>query len=390
MIYFDYNATTPCDVKVVEAMLPYFSTKFGNAASRTHALGWTASAAVDKARGAIARLIEASAEEIVFTSGATEACNLAIKGVFELFNQLEVAHKRPHIITCVTEHKAVLDTCAYLERQGARITYLPVDIEGKLSLAALESSITDDTALIALMYANNETGVVHPIAEVGAIAKRHKVWFFCDATQAVGKIPVSVLRDQIDLLAMSAHKFYGPKGVGALFLRRRNPRARVVPQINGGAHEQGFRSGTLNVPGIVGMGRAAEICMQLGTAEGLRQQALIRKLRECLLKISGTVINGSDNNLLPNVCNIAFRGIKAEHLVSRLNGELAFSVGSACTSASQAPSHVLMGMGLDKAVIDGSVRLSVGRYTTEAEIDRAVQLITDAVQELKEEQNSLR
>jgi cysteine desulfurase len=390
MIYFDYNATTPCDEKVVEAMLPYFTAKFGNAASRTHAYGWTATAAVDKARGAIARLIEASAEEIVFTSGATEACNLAIKGVFELFNQPEVAHKRPHIITCVTEHKAVLDTCAYLERQGARITYLPVDIEGKLSLAALESSITDDTALIALMYANNETGVVHPIAEVGAIAKRHKVWFFCDATQAVGKIPVSVLRDQIDLLAMSAHKFYGPKGVGALFLRRRNPRARVVPQINGGAHEQGFRSGTLNVPGIVGMGRAAEICMQLGTAEWLRQQALIRKLRECLLKISGTVINGSDNNLLPNVCNIAFRGIKAEHLVSRLNGELAFSVGSACTSASQAPSHVLMGMGLDKAVIDGSVRLSIGRYTTEAEIDRAVQLITDAVQELIDEQNSLR
>jgi cysteine desulfurase len=374
MIYLDYNATTPCDPAVVEAMLPYFTQKFGNAASRTHPYGWIADEAVEQARKQVAALINAIPQEVVFTSGSTEGCNLALKGVFEMY-----AVKGKHIITCTTEHKAVLDTCKHLERQGAEITYLSVSSDGLIDLEALQKAIRPDTVLIAVMYANNETGVIQPVKQIGAIARQHKVLFFTDATQAAGKVKIDVQEENIDLLALSAHKFYGPKGVGALYIRRKDPRVRLMAQIDGGGHERGYRSGTLNVPAIVGLGKAAEISMLPMDEEAKRLGILRDKLEQALLQIDGTQVNGSVNNRMAHVSNISFERIKAERLVSLLNSEIAFSVGSACTSASKEPSHVLQAMGLDEERIKGSVRLSLGKFTTETEVDFAIAKITESV-----------
>jgi cysteine desulfurase len=375
MIYLDYNATTPCDPAVVEAMLPYFTQKFGNAASRTHPYGWIADEAVEQARKQVAELINAAPQEVVFTSGSTEGCNLALKGAFEMYTT-----KGKHIITCATEHKAVLDTCRHLERQGAEITYLNVDPDGLINPETLQKAIRPDTILIAVMYANNETGVIQPVKQIGDIARRHKVLFFTDATQAVGKLKVDVQKDNIDILALSAHKFYGPKGVGALYIRRKDPRVRLMPQIDGGGHERGYRSGTLNVPGIVGLGKAAGISMAQMDAEAARLCNLRDELERVLLQLNGTRINGSVASRMAHVSNISFEKIKAERLVSLLNSEIAFSVGSACTSASQEPSHVLQAMGFDEERIKGSVRLSLGRYTTKAEVDFAIAKFTEAIE----------
>lgn len=380
MIYLDYNATTPCSVAVVEAMLPYFTEKFGNPASRTHAKGWQADEAVKLATDHLAQLINATPAEIVYTSGATESCNLAIKGVYERLKAYG-----NHIITCSTEHKAVLDTCAHLEQLGASVTYLDVDKEGNLSLADLEAACTEQTILIALMYANNETGVIHPVAEIGKMARDRKIYFFCDATQAAGKLSIDVQRDHIDLLALSAHKFYGPKGVGALYINRKVPRVQLVAQIDGGGHQKGFRSGTLNVPGIVGMGKAAMLCQ---TEQHRQEMAQIKAWRDeleaGLLTIPGSLINSAGAQRLPNVINIAFPGIKAERLVSRLNDAIAFSVGSACTSAQQKASHVLQAMGIDKEVLDGSIRLSLGKLLKAEEIPLIMQQFKQAVTALQQ------
>jgi cysteine desulfurase len=323
-------------------------------------------------------LINAADSEIIFTSGSTEGCNLVLKGVFETY-----ASKGNHVITCLTEHKAVLDTCKHLEKQGAAITYLGVDDKGSIDLSELEQAIKPETILIALMYANNETGVIHPVKEIGAIAKRHKVLFFSDATQAIGKHKVDVAENEIDILAMSAHKFYGPKGVGALYIRRRNPRVNLTAQIDGGGHERGFRSGTLNVPGIVGMGKAAAICYSQLTEEQSRLKALRDKLETGLSSLGKVVaINGNTTNRLPNVTNLSFEGVGAEKLLSLLNGDIAFSLGSACTSANKEPSHVLEAMHLDDSVIKGSIRLSLGRFTTNEEIDEAVLIFEKAIKRI--------
>lgn len=379
MIYLDYNATTPCDPEVVKTMLPYFTEKFGNAASRTHAYGWIADEAVEQARKQVALLIGADAGEIIFTSGATESCNLALKGVFELY-----ASKGNHIITCATEHKAVLDTCRSLGKKGAEVTVVGVDELGLIDLNALEAAIKPGTVLIAVMYANNETGVLQPVSEIGAIARRHNVLFFTDATQAAGKLDIDVAREDIHLLALSAHKFYGPKGAGALYIRRRDPRVRLMPQLDGGGHERGFRSGTLNVPGIAGLGKAAAICRELMSPERERLRQLRDLLEDTLLEIPGTQVNGSPKVRLSHVSNMSFEGIKAERLVAALNSRIAFSVGSACTSAEKAPSHVLEAMGLSSARLDGAVRWSLGRFTTEAEIDSAIEMVTEAVKQQRD------
>lgn len=374
MIYLDYNATTPCDPEVVEAMLPYFTQKFGNAASRTHPYGWIADEAVEQARKQVASLINATPQEIIFTSGSTEGCNLALKGIFEMY-----AAKGKHIVTCATEHKAVLDTCKHLERQGAEVTYLGVGTDGWIDVEELQQAIRPDTILIAVMYANNETGVLQPVKQISAIARQHKVLFFTDATQAAGKIKIDVQEESIDILALSAHKFYGPKGVGALYIRRKDPRVRLIAQMDGGGHERGYRSGTLNVPAIVGLGKAAEISIEQMNIEMVRLGNLRDKLEQALLQIKGTRVNGNAINRLDHVSNISFEKIRAERLVSLLNGEIAFSVGSACTSASQEPSHVLKAMGFDEERIKGAVRLSLGKFTTDSEIAFAITKITEAV-----------
>lgn len=375
LIYLDYNATTPCAPEVLQAMLPYFSQKYGNAASKTHAFGWQADEAVKLAGQQIAGLLNCETEEIIYTSGATESCNLALKGVMERMKGFG-----NHIITCATEHKAVLDTCEALKKQGADITYLPVNAEGHINLQELEAAINSQTVMIALMYANNETGVIHPVAEIGALARSRRVYFFCDATQAVGKIDVDLQRDNIDLMAFSAHKFYGPKGVGALYVNRKKPRVQLLEQIHGGRHQNGLRSGTLNVPGIVGMGKAAEFVMREEHRRQMqRLQQLRDKLEEALLQLPGATLNGDTKTRLPHVSNIAFQGIKAERLVSRLGADVAFSVGSACTSAQQKASHVLQAMGLDEQRIEGSVRLSLGIFTTDEEISYAIKRISETV-----------
>lgn len=379
LIYLDYNATTPCDPRVVEAMLPYFVEKFGNPASRTHPLGWQADEAVKMATSQVAVLIGADENEIVFTSGATESCNLAIKGTYERLKAFG-----NHIITCSTEHKAVLDSCAYLEKNGAQVTYLDVDENGNIDLEILEKSITDQTVLIALMYANNETGVLHPVKAIGAIARKYKIYFFCDATQAVGKIKVDVVADSIDLMAFSAHKFYGPKGVGGLYINRKSPRVQLIAQMDGGGHQHGFRSGTLNVPGIVGLGKAASIAKMELEQDTVQLKVWVAKLETELLSIIDSKINGSGAQRLPHVINIAFEGIKAERLISILNNDLAFSVGSACTSAQQKASHVLEAMHLSKSVIDGSIRLSLGKFMQSEDVPLVIDLIKKAVAKLKE------
>lgn len=378
MIYLDYNATTPCDPQVVETMLPYFSQKFGNAASKTHPYGWVADEAVQKARKQVAQLIHATEQEIIFTSGSTEGCNLAIKGVFEWYGV-----KGNHIITCVTEHKAVLDTCKQLEKKGASVTYLPVGPDGLIDLAGLEVAIKPETVLIAIMYANNETGVIQPVKAIGAIAKKHKVLFFSDATQAAGKIPVDVQQDDIDILALSAHKLYGPKGIGVLYIRRRDPRVSLKAQIDGGGHERGFRSGTLNVPAIAGLGMACSLCGDKMGTEQKNLEALRDKLENALLASGDIMVNGSRTQRLAHVSNLSFKKVKAERLIAVLNSDMAFSVGSACTSASKEPSHVLEAMGLTQDELAGAIRFSLGRFTTEAEIDEAIILIKAQLDRLK-------
>ncbi|PUZ27743.1 cysteine desulfurase IscS [Chitinophaga costaii] len=382
-IYLDYNATTPCDPQVLDTMLPYFTQQFGNAAS-THPLGWSAGAAVEKARGQVAQLIGATAQEIIFTSGATEADNLGIKGVFEAY-----AAKGHHIITVATEHKAVLDTCHHLEKLGAQVTYLPVDSLGHISLEALENAITPQTILISVMYANNETGVIHPIRAIGAIAKKYGILFMTDATQAVGKIPVNVVEDGIDLLACSAHKIYGPKGVGALYVRRKDPRVTLTAQMDGGGHERGFRSGTMNVPGIVGFGKAAELCRLHLSEEYTRLSSLRNTLENGLLALGQVTVNGDTSHRLPQVSNLAFGHVSGEMLSAAFTSKVAISSGSACTAASMEPSFVLLAMGIPDELARASLRLSVGRFTTEAEITTVVETISTAVSKLRQQVFSL-
>jgi len=378
-IYLDYNATTPCDPQVMEVMLPYFTQQFGNAASRSHSFGWQAEEAVDYAREQVARLIGAEPKEIIFTSGATEGDNLALKGVFEMY-----AGKGNHIITCVTEHKAVLDTCKHIEKLGGEVTYLPVNREGLIDLQQLEAAITPRTILIAIMYANNETGTVQSVKEIGAIAKKHNVIFFTDATQAVGKIPVDVINDNIDLLACSAHKIYGPKGVGALYVRRKNPRVKLTAQMDGGGHEKGMRSGTLNVPGIAGFGKACDICRLQMEEDSLRMSHLRDKLENALLQLEATYINGSREHRLPHVANISFDYVDGDGLMMGLNKEIALSSGAACTSASMEPSYVLKALGLDDTLAHSSLRFSIGRFTTEEQIDFVIEKVTKTVNQLRE------
>ncbi|WP_121354201.1 IscS subfamily cysteine desulfurase [Flavisolibacter nicotianae] len=378
-LYLDYNATTPCDPRVVEVMLPFFSTQFGNAASRHHSFGWQAEEAVDRAREQVASLIGAEPNEIVFTSGATEADNLALKGVFETYTA-----KGSHIITCNIEHKAVLDVCKHLEKRGAEITYLPVNAEGLVSPQQVEAAIRPDTVLIAIMYANNELGTIMPVKEIGALARQHNVIFFTDATQAVGKIPVDVNQDNIDLLAMSAHKLYGPKGVGALYVRRRSPRVKLSAQMHGGGHERNMRSGTLNVPGIVGFGKACALCQEELQPDAERLTRLRDRLEKSLLQIDGSFVNGSRQHRLPNVTNIGFKGVDNEGLLLAINKEIAVSSGSACTSASLEPSYVLKALRLDDEAARSSLRFSLGRFTREEEIDYVVKKLGEAVARLRE------
>lgn len=378
-IYLDHNATTPCDPRVVEAMLPFFTQQFGNAASRHHPFGWQAEEAVDRAREQVAALIGAEPNEIIFTSGATEGDNLAIKGVAETY-----AAKGSHIITCNIEHKAVLDVCKHLGKRGADVTYLPVNTEGLVTPEQVEAAIRPDTVLIAIMYANNELGTIMPVKEIGAIARKHGVLFFTDATQAVGKIRVDVGRDNIDLLSLTAHKMYGPKGVGALYVRRRNPRVRLSAQQHGGGHERDIRSGTLNVPGIVGLGKACEIAAQEMDADGKRLSGMRDRLESTLLQLEGSFVNGSREHRLPHVTNIGFKGVDNEGLLMGINKEIAVSSGSACTSASLEPSYVLKALGLGDEVARSSLRFSLGRFTTDEEIDYVGRKVAETVKALRE------
>jgi cysteine desulfurase len=378
-IYLDHNATTPCDPRVVEAMVPYFTNNFGNAASRNHPFGWQAEEAVDIAREQVARLIGADPKEIIFTSGATEADNLAIKGVFEMY-----ASKGNHIITCNIEHKAVLDTCKHVEKEGGEVTYLKVNPDGLIDLKELEAAIKPSTILIAIMYANNEIGTVMPMREISAIAKKHGILVFTDATQAVGKIPVDVKADGIDLLAMTAHKMYGPKGIGALYVRRKNPRVKVTAQMDGGGHERGMRSGTLNVPGIVGFGKACELALLEMDADAKRLSALRDKLENGLLKIEEAYVNGSKQARLPHVTNISFKHVEGEGLLMGFNKDIALSSGSACTSASLEPSYVLKALGLGDDLAHSSLRFGLGRFTTEEQIDYTIEAVSKTVNKLRE------
>lgn len=378
-IYLDNNATTPMDPRVLEAMTPYFLQHFGNAASRNHSFGWEAEEAVDYAREQVAKLIGADPKEIIFTSGATEADNLAIKGVYEMY-----ASKGNHIITAVTEHKAVLDTCKHIEKLGGEVTYLPVNNEGLIDLKELEAAMRPTTILVAIMYANNEVGTIQPIKEISAIARKHGALVFTDATQAVGKIPVDVNKDGIDLAAFTGHKMYGPKGVGALYVRRKNPRVKVTAQMDGGGHERGMRSGTLNVPGIVGFGKACEICMLDMEADTKRIVKLRDKLESALLLLEEAYVNGSREHRLPHVANISFKHVEGEGLMMGFNKNIALSSGSACTSASLEPSYVLKALGLGDDLAHSSLRFGLSRFTTEEEIDYTVKAISETVIKLRE------
>ncbi len=378
-IYLDNNSTTPMDPRVLEAMTPYFLEDYGNAASRNHPFGWKAEEAVDYAREQVAKLIGADPKEIIFTSGATEGDNLGIKGVFEMYSQ-----KGNHIITATTEHKAVLDTCKHLEKIGGEVTYLQVKPDGLIDLAELEAAIKPSTILISIMYANNEIGVINPVQEIGAIAKKHGVLFFTDAVQAVGKIPVNVIKDGIDIMAFTAHKMYGPKGVGALYVRRKNPRVKVTAQMDGGGHERGMRSGTLNVPGIVGMGKACELCMQDMEADTKRISKMRDKLENALMLLEEAYINGSTEHRLPHVTNISFKHVEGEGLLMGFNKNIALSSGSACTSASLEPSYVLKALGLGDDLAHSSLRFGLGRFTTDEQIDYTVKAISDTVIKLRE------
>ncbi len=380
-VYLDNNATTCVDSRVLEVMLPFFTKNYGNAASKSHAFGWTAEQAVDIARQQASALIGCEANEIIFTSGATESINLALKGVYEMY-----ASKGNHIITVCTEHKAVLDTCAHLEKMGAEITFLPVNKDGLIDLNELKNEIGEKTILISVMYANNETGVIQNIKEISEIAREKEVLFFSDATQAVGKIPVNVINDHIDLLSFSAHKIYGPKGVGALYVRRKNPRVRLVAQVDGGGHERGFRSGTLNVPGIVGMGKASEICKEDLLNESEKIASLRDYFEQQILKLN-IKINGGSSLRIPNTSNISFNNTSGEQLLSLLSRKLAVSSGSACTSATLEPSYVLRALGLSENEAKSSIRFSLGRFNTGDEIDFAIDYVLDCLKKMNQSSN---
>jgi len=378
-IYMDYQATTPVDRRVLDAMLPYLTDAFGNAASRNHPFGWAAEEAVDKARGQIAELIGASPKEIVFTSGSTEAINLAMKGVAEMYGS-----KGKHIVTSKAEHKAVLDTCKHLEKQGFEVTYLDPDATGRTEVDAVASALRDDTILVALMWANNEVGTLNPIREIGELCHAKGILFFTDATQAVGKIPVDVEADNIDLLCLSAHKIYGPKGVGCLYVRRRKPRVRLVAQQDGGGHERGMRSGTLNVPGIVGLGEACALCRAELETEMEREVALRDRLEKAITdRLDHVAFNGNREHRLPGCLNLSFAFVEGESLLMGIN-DVAVSSGSACTSASLEPSHVLRSMQVGDELAHSSIRFGIGRQTTEEEVDYAAEKVVEVVTRLRE------
>ena len=379
-IYLDYNATTPCDPRVVEALVPYLYEHPGNAASRNHPFGWEAEDAVTTAREQIAALLQVETKEIIFTSGATESDNLALKGVFEMYRR-----KGKHIITVTTEHKAVLDTCKYIEKRGGEVTYLEVNEEGLIDLEELANAIRKDTILVSIMWANNESGVIQDMAAIGKLCEEKGVLLFTDATQAVGKIPTHPKELGIHLMAFSAHKMYGPKGIGALYVCRTRPRVKVTEQMNGGGHESGMRSGTLNVPGIVGFGKAAAIAQAEMQQEALRLSELRDKLEKALLKnVEASFVNGSIKHRMPHITNISFKHVDSEGLLMTFNQNIAVSTGSACTSASLDPSHVLTGMGMEEGLAKSSIRFSLGRFTTAEEIDLAIEAVTEGVQQLRD------
>lgn len=375
-IYLDYNATTPCHQEVIDAMLPFFGQHFGNASSKSHPYGWVAEEAVETARQKIAKLIGAKSKEIIFTSGATEAANLAIKGIYEVY-----AGEQMHIITCATEHKAVLDPIQKLESKGVEVTYLPVNHSGMIDLEHLNDSIKPHTRMIALMWANNETGILHPIHQIAEIAEKHGIIFFTDAVQVAGKIPLSAAG--IHLMAISAHKLYGPKGIGALYIRHNHPLPKPVPIVEGGGHEKGFRSGTLNVPAIVGFGKAAEISLKTSADEAKRLGVLRDQLEGEILNLAGTSLNGHRESRLPHVSNIAFAGVEGEELLRRVNLKVAVSSGSACTSISPKPSHVLQAMGLSPELGKASLRFSLGQFTTASDVEQAAAWVKQQVEELR-------
>jgi cysteine desulfurase len=378
-IYMDNHATTPLDPRALEAMMPYLTDQFGNAASRNHAFGWMAEEAVEKGRKQIADLLGANSKEIIFTSGATESNNLAIKGVAEMY-----AERGNHIITAATEHKAILDTCKHLEKKGCRVTYLPVQQDGLVNLNQLRDAITDKTILVSIMYANNEIGVIQPVAEIGRICKEKNVLFHSDAVQAAGKVPVNVIADNIDILSISGHKLYGPKGVGALYVRRRNPRVQLTAQIDGGGHERGMRSGTLNVPGIVGLGKACELSREEMPAESLRMRELRDRLKDRLLaELDECYINGSMEHRLPNNLNISFAYVEGESLLMGIN-DIAVSSGSACTSATLEPSYVLKALGAGDDIAHSSIRFGIGRFNTQEHVDYVAAKVISVVKKLRE------
>lgn len=378
-IYLDNHATTPMDPRVLDAMLPWFTEKFGNAASRNHSFGWEAEEAVEKSRKQIADLIGANSKEIVFTSGATESNNLAIKGVAQMY-----AEKGNHIITAASEHKAVLDTCKRLEKEGVRVTYLPLKADGLIDMDMLREAITDKTILVSIMYANNEIGVIQPIAEIGKLCHERGVLFHSDGVQAIGKVPVNVIKDNIDILSITGHKLYGPKGVGALYVRRRNPRVQLTAQMDGGGHERGMRSGTLNVPSIVGLGEACAICHREMAEESKKLQGMRDWLREKLMsELDETFINGSMEHRLPHNLNISFSYVEGESLLMGIN-DIAVSSGSACTSATLEPSYVLKALGLGDDLAHSSIRFGIGRFNTQEEIEYTANRVIEVVRKLRE------
>ncbi|TAL12373.1 MAG: IscS subfamily cysteine desulfurase [Nitrospirae bacterium] len=378
-IYMDNHSTTPMDPRVLDAMLPYFVEKFGNAASRNHQFGWEAEEAVENARKQIAKLIHCDAKEIVFTSGATESDNLALKGVVEMYKE-----KGDHIVTCSTEHRAILDTCKSLEKRGIKVTYLPVEKDGRVNPDEIRKALTDKTILISVMLANNEIGTIHPIAEIGKIAKEKGILLHCDATQGVGKIPVDVEALKVDLMSFTSHKIYGPKGVGALYVRKKGPRVRLVPQIDGGGHERGMRSGTLPVPLIIGFGKACELCEQEMPAESKRIAAMRDRLQTQIMKdLDECYLNGHPTERLPHNLNISFAYVEGEALLMGVK-EIALSSGSACTSATLEPSYVLRALGVGSDLAHSSIRFGLGRFTTDEEVDYTGKRMVEAVRRLRE------
>ena len=376
-VFLDYNSTTPVDPRVLEFMLPFFSEKFGNPSSRTHAFGWTAAQVVEDAREKVARAINCETQEIIFTSGSTEAINLAIKGIFSAYKT-----KGKHIVAAQTEHKAVLDTCRFLEEQGAEISYLKVDHEGNIDLQELKKTIRPDTILVAVMLANNETGTIQDAKKIAEIIHERNSIFFCDTTQSIGKIQVDVQESGIDVCCISSHKIYGPKGAGALFIRRKNPRVTLIPQMHGGGHERGLRSGTLNVPGIAGLGKACEIAVEELWDDAQRLSVLRTKFEQRLNEFEHVFINGNIRDRIPNTTNISIAGIKADELISKLP-HLAFSTGSACTSAIPESSHVLKAMGISDEMAKSSIRISLGKFSKEEEVMEAAKAICNQIEKMR-------